>query len=349
MEEQLDSVLLKYYKETGRNPETDGFPVERLNEWASDSADAVLNVMMSRAPSVLRSQRRYRSGFESRLRRVWGHALDLLEAQTAIAFEAGESFNSRYRPEAAANQDHTFEVLVRLHARGCQIGSEVLALLTSGFADGAHARWRTLHELAVVAYFIKERADDQLAERYLLHSKVESLRAAVLLQKHHEALGEDSISEDVLHRMQDTVDRLCVRFGVDFRSTYGWAARSLGKSNPTFADVEGGAGLDHMRPWYKMASHNVHANPKGIQFRLGYDGDDLMLAGPSNKGLADPGQYTALSLLQLTVVMLNLRVTAENLIGLLVLSRLTDEVREAFLDAHHKMGESKRVSRAGAQ
>ncbi len=198
LEEELDSVLLEYYKETGRNPETDDFPVERLNEWASDSADAILNALMSRAPSVLRSQRRYRAGFESRLCSVWGHALDLLEAQVAIALEAGESFNTRYRPESAANQDHIFEVLVRLHARGCQIGSEVLALLKSGFADGAHARWRTLHELAVVAYFIKERADDELAERYLLHSRVESLKAAVLYQKHHEALGEELIGEDVL-------------------------------------------------------------------------------------------------------------------------------------------------------
>ncbi len=148
--------------------------------------------------------------------------------------------------------------------------------------------------------------------------------------------------------MRDAVDRLRVRFGNDFRGRYGWAAKSLGKSDPSFADIEEDAGFDHMRPWYKMASHNVHANPKGIQFRLGYDGDDLMLAGPSNEGLADPGQYTALSLLQLTVVMLNLRITAENLIGLLVLSRLTDEVREAFLDAHHRMGESKRTDRTEA-
>ena len=36
----------------------------------------------------------------------------------------------------------------------------ILALLRSGFADDAHARWRSLHELAVVSGFISEYGED---------------------------------------------------------------------------------------------------------------------------------------------------------------------------------------------
>jgi Family of unknown function (DUF5677) len=341
LDEQILSVLMNYYKQTGKNPGTDEFPEHLLNEWATDSTDAILDAIKSQVYPVLRSERRYRTGFESSLRRIWGHALDLLETQIMISLEAGDSFNSKYRLEASASQDRVFEVLTRLHARGCQIGSEVLTLLKAGFADGAHARWRTLHELAVVAYFIKEKMDNELAERYLLHSAVESLREAKQYQKHYEALDEKPIEEDILKKMEDTINNLCERFGSNFRKRYGWAAKSLGKPDPSFADIENRAGFEHMRPWYKLASHNVHANPKGIMFRLGYGQWDLLLAGPSNEGLSAPGQSTALSLSQLTIALLNMRVSVENFLEILVLSKLTWEVRDAFLDAHQRLEELK--------
>jgi hypothetical protein len=43
--------------------------------------------------------------------------------------------------------------------------------------------------------------------------------------------------------------------------------------------------LDYLRPYYKLASHNVHAQPKGILFKLGLvQNQDILLAGPSNYG-----------------------------------------------------------------
>jgi hypothetical protein len=45
--------------------------------------------------------------------------------------------------------------------------------------DGAIARWRTLHEIAVIAMCVRDRGD-AMAERYLLHSTVESYKALKL-------------------------------------------------------------------------------------------------------------------------------------------------------------------------
>jgi hypothetical protein len=35
-----------------------------------------------------------------------------------------------------------------------QIFNEILVLLKSGYADGANSRWRSLHELAVISFFL---------------------------------------------------------------------------------------------------------------------------------------------------------------------------------------------------
>jgi len=55
----------------------------------------------------------------------------------------------------------------------------------------------------------------------------------------------------------------------DFAMPNGWASDALGKKRVTFADLESKGQLDHFRPYYKMASHNVHAGAKGITWRLG--------------------------------------------------------------------------------
>jgi len=55
-------------------------------------------------------------------------------------------------------------ILIRLLTRGCQVTDEIICLLENGFADGAMARWRTLHEIA------------DIAKRYVDHQAVESKR-----------------------------------------------------------------------------------------------------------------------------------------------------------------------------
>jgi hypothetical protein len=99
----------------------------------------------------------------------------------------------------------------------------------------------------------------------------------------------------------------------------------------TFACIEKAADLEHMRPFYKMASNSTHASPKGVGYRLGLMPDSpLLLAGPSDYGLADPGQNSAISLMQLTVCLLTTNPTIDGLMTLTAMQRLVDEIREAF-------------------
>lgn len=293
-----------------------------------------LKHLKRQAPRMLKDRRARRRGFETRLARTWDRGLDFLEMFREIALEAGNDFNGEFRPEAAVTKDFVFEVLTRLHARACQVASEVLALLRAGHADGAHARWRLLHEIAVVGLFV-QRHGHEVAERYILHDAVESGKAARLYQEHYAALGVEPLSEEKLAQIQSILEALKNRFGPDYGNDYGWASAALGKRQPTFRDIEQAAELDHLRPYYKLASHNVHANPKGTFFKLGLLPDqNLLLAGPSDLGLADPGHGTAISLGQITIALLTLRPNIDRLVICQILLQLEDEIGDAFLAVH---------------
>src|SRR5690606_6922189 len=128
------------------------------------------------------------------------------------------------------------------------------------------------------------------------------------------------------------------KFGKAFDTPYGWAADALKNPKPTFRDIEESVGLEHLRPYYKLASHNVHAGPKGVFFSLGLvnDKDTTLLAGPSDTGFADAAHGTALALLQMTTQLLSKYPTIDSLILADVLKRQVDEIGEKFLSTQLK-------------
>jgi hypothetical protein len=80
--------------------------------------------------------------------------------------------------EQTDHNQHLASALTRLHARACQVAAEILALMQHGFADGAMARWRTLHEIAVIATFLRDRGE-VMAERYHASGVLDGHRAAI--------------------------------------------------------------------------------------------------------------------------------------------------------------------------
>ncbi len=75
------------------------------------------------------------------------------------------------------------------------MGFEVLCLLKSGLADGAHARWRTAHEIAVVSNFLAAN-DENVSLRYLEHDVVESHRAMCQYQEYADRLNQEPPTEE---------------------------------------------------------------------------------------------------------------------------------------------------------
>src|SRR5258706_14886357 len=105
-----------------------------------------------------------------------------------------------------------------------------------------------------------------------------------------------------------------------------------------------------MRPYYKMASYPVHASAKGLTFTLGKIGSyDLMPAGPSNAGLADPGSMAISSFYQCTTLLLCYSVyanetalkdlTKSTRLADKVLNKLVSKTQQAFLETNRQLVE----------
>jgi hypothetical protein len=133
--------------------------------------------------------------------------------------------------------------------------------------------------------------------------------------------------------MEADVANLKRRFGSAYGEPYGWAAAKIGNPSPNFEQIEAAVEVAHMRPYFKLASHNVHANPKGAFFRLGLVNQaKILLAGPSNFGLADPGQNTALSLTFVTSSLVQLDPTIDALVATKVALAISDEAARSFVE-----------------
>jgi len=266
----------------------------------------------------------------------WGKALDRLRFLLAASREVGEEQYKRYHRLKRHKQPALSEVLCRLHARACQVAEEIILLMESGYADGAMARWRTLHEIGVVATVLTDHGEE-IAQRYVAHEIVETKSAVDEYERSQVPLGYLPISErrkkSLLARYKEVIDI----YGKSFGSPYGWAAHHLKRTKPIFSDLEDAAGRAQARSYYKMASYNVHASPRGIYDRLGYDAQRAIIAGPTNAGLTEPGQNTAFTLALITYLLYREPYTMPNLISLRMLADLRDEIPPLFARAESKL------------
>ena len=169
-----------------------------------------------------------------------------------------------------------------------------------------------------------------------MHGSVQRYKAALQYQKYCERLGQEPIPEDEISALREERNRLVKRFGSSFKEDYGWAAKVTQPRKPSMAVIEKCAGLEHWRPYYRLASHNVHPNSHGTYFRIGLVShqEDVILAGPTIAGLADPGNSTAISLHLITSVLLATRPTMDYTVYSFVLQKLSHEIADSFLDAH---------------
>lgn len=303
--------------------------------------DIILNVKDRAAETILVSlkkgwpnQKAYEqevgSGFLTRLEHDLGSAFDLLRIMLVISREVGQEYIDWINAVEQRRISPRYAALLKLHARGCQVGMEVVCLMENGFSDGAFGRWRTLHEIAVVATLLAD-GDDDLASRYLAHECIEAKRAMDNFKVNHEHLGYDAPSNDDIGKIERDYTSCLDQFGHNFGSQHGWAATYLNLKKPTFFDLEKEAGHIGARSHYQFSSYNVHASPKGINYRLGLiDQDETLPTVMSNMGFFQPGNSLAHTLVQLNLAILHDRWDFDTLVIAQTLLNLRSEVPAAL-------------------
>ncbi|MFI9485370.1 DUF5677 domain-containing protein [Promicromonospora sp. NPDC052451] len=304
----------------------------------------IASALKEDAPRMQFEQRRRNASFEKRLYRRWGSALDLFYCITVACEEIGEE-GYRAGREADLDQDEKalLEAVSGLHARACRTALEVHELLEAGFPMGAHARSRTLHELAVVALVLSKFGSHpgfrDIGMRYLAFDHVTNWMDAQEYQKYASQLNVEPLSGEEMANIEAARDEATTLFP-DMNRKLGWAGDLPGLRRRTFPELEAIAGLDHLRPYYTWASHEVHANPKGSRLnrRSGPDGV-VKLAGRTNRGLADSAQGALIALHQVTSAMLTCPgvVTPSGLVGVQAVTLLLDEACRDFARTEREM------------
>ncbi|UUN27797.1 DUF5677 domain-containing protein [Streptomyces sp. FIT100] len=279
----------------------------------------------------IRANRRVDRGFMKRLQRRYGRAFMAYTIMMACAHEAGEALASKGSSGLSEERAASFEVLIRLHAKACRVSGEVSALLINGYPEGALARCRTLHEMAVIAGAIGDCIDDaqngDLALRYLEHEVIAVHQSARQHQKDHQALGVEPLGQDYLDELEALYDAALAKYGTEFKREYGWAKKYCPDAN--FRALEAKVRMGHMRAYYQLASNEVHSGSRGLSLNFtDFRGQVAMRVGKTNVGLTEPASMALNSLYQVTVVLLIKGLPdCADLTGLITMKAL-DELRE---------------------
>ncbi|WP_198560022.1 DUF5677 domain-containing protein [Colwellia sp. Bg11-28] len=306
---------------------------ELISEVTPDAVRLIKASLLESSAEMLKERRGLSEGFVKRNSERWAKGFDTLEILIVTCTEAGEDVNYSYRNEAAEEQNLVFDLVVRLHARACQISQEILSLMKSGFADAAHARWRALHEVSVTAMFIAKHGQE-CAERFYFHDVVDSYDGMREHKKYESRLNEKAPEQQDIDECKIEYDNLVKEYGKKFSGHYGWAAYLFPEHNRVgFGAIEKDVKLDHMRPYYKWASQNIHSGSKGTRNRLGLNEatEDILLVGQSNSGMTDPAHSTAISLSQITCTILMLHPTIDHIVLMNIIREFQDQVGEDFL------------------
>ncbi|MEY8837659.1 DUF5677 domain-containing protein [Cribrihabitans sp. XS_ASV171] len=265
-----------------------------------DSAKSIVKDLEKRWPEVKLSEKYETRHFSDRIDLRWSKGLDPLRMMLIASREIGEVFAKKLAKSKAKRGIQRRETLMILHARACQTTLEILTLIENGLTDGAYARWRTLYEITVVAFFIS-RFGDEAARRYIAHDIVS---ARDFLENEFKFAGEvydPSLLEGEAKQIEDEYQAVVELFGKSFKGPYGWAAYSLDCKAPRFQDSENAVDWGALSPEYKWSSFKVHAGSAGALRTLGsVFGEKVIYAGATNAGLQTPAIHTAWSLLQIT-------------------------------------------------
>jgi hypothetical protein len=309
---------------------------------ARKTARSVLKTLRERWPDEHSRQEEDLNGFRERLQERWGTPIGQLRMALTMSREWCMEALQREEARKRRKPQHTRKLLIRLLVRACQVTDEIACLLENGFADGAMARWRTLHEIAVVAAVISQHGEP-IAERYLDHQFVECKRAMDKYLACHKQLGYRPLPMREQKKIQRNYDKVLAKYGKPFTTDYGWAAFHLNSNRPTFADLEAATGHGGMRAHYQMGNDNIHAGIKSIFVRLGLLDYQLFLAGRSNAGFAEPGQNAAITLTQIAVLVCMSEPNFDDLVAGEMMVKLGEEIPRMFAKADRRLKQDEKA------
>ena len=236
---------------------------EQFHKFISGVAEEFLARNIELSTETLNTRKEY-------LERLWkyrGNTYNLFEVFIDSYFEIAAMYREKMLTTDESDNSR-FAALTQLHAKSVLVLREVQALLESGFPDGAMARWRTLHELAVFSSIIE--SSSEAADIYLLSESINNAKSARIYSEH---LSSDNYqpytSEELAEINRLEAESIELLDGLDANVENFWAIpylRTKGYSGrPTFYQLEKHTNMSQFRPYYRLACEKVHA-PSNLNY-----------------------------------------------------------------------------------
>ena len=313
---------------------------EKLAEISKSFAAPMVKNYLNSASENYQVALQEQHAFESRNLDKWQQAFSLFDSYIQLSFELVAEYRQHNEASAEKAENHQFIALIQLHAKAILVARETQALVAAGFADGAMARWRTSHELAVCSRAIA--LSEESGFRFLLSENVKNANGMRCYEEYHERLNHARFPPEMREvNLQREAQALEV-LGHDYskKGDYEWA-RPLATMNGipkkkriSLKTLEELVGLDHYRPYFSWACEKNHAPSKVNYANLGTscgESNPLFLVGASSFGHLEPIDCTVLSLLFTTTACLSPYPSVDAIVFNHVLSDFAKQVSESCI------------------
>lgn len=306
-------------------------------EAVSAAADIIVEDLLQSAHENAAQLRTEQANRVQSVQRMWGIALDELDFLRHLVLEWGyEAFKLRSGSYASPN---TAFALSRLLTRAYDVVGEIVVLGRNGYADGALARWRSLHELCVIAMFLAKQSD-RCALMYLLHHRVEELKLLDVDRSSGTANAKDIHSAPRISKLRREKAALVARFGKAFGGDYGWASVELGEARTTFRELENHVGLNLLRRGYQRANSTVHGGALATLTRVSLSDSTVDGAAvPPAYGCEIAANYAASSLSMLVAELCTETESADLLTMSAVVHKHANRIRESIAETQKKIAD----------
>ncbi len=229
-------------------------------------------------------------------------------------------------------EDHQkLDTLISNHVRACQISNEIKILIANGYADGAFARWRTLHEICVVFLYLYD-SSYEIIEMYNDYAVIEGYRKAKSYNQCADFFGWELLSDEELNQLYINKEEVISKYGKDFQKSYGWTMNSLPNGKRNFKELEKLVAKDNLRAVYTWSNESIHAGVSGINMKLSLRSEEQnkFLTGPNDYGFLDPVQYATASLYEMSSVLLGMEDSILNKVLVELLVFFQNEIVKEF-------------------
>lgn len=211
----------------------------------------------------------------STVEKLWRKAVNQLDMLRHLVVEwDGAAFEIKSGPYANVN---TALALNRIVLRLYSVAGEIIALARAGYAGGALARWRTIHEICIIAIFLSKQSD-RCAQMYLAHSIIDELRLVESGSREGGHKSNNKGDQQYLISLKKQRSKLVEIFGPSFAKDLGWAAVELGRTRVTFREIEDFVEMGMLRKGYQHASSATHGGALAALTRISL-GMDIEYAG----------------------------------------------------------------------